>query len=55
MQQANHEGLKLNGLHYLLVYAENVKLLGKNLHIIHKNTKALFVSNKETELEVNVE
>ena len=45
----------MNGLHHHLVYAENDNLLGKNLHSINKNTEVLFVSNKETELAVNVE
>lgn len=36
------------------MYAENVNLLGKNLHSINKNTEVLFVSNKEKQLAVNV-
>jgi hypothetical protein len=48
-------GIELSALHHHLVYAENVNVLGKNLHTINKNTEVLFVSNKKTELAVNVE
>jgi hypothetical protein len=30
--QANSEGLKLKGLHHLLIYADDVNLLGENIH-----------------------
>jgi len=47
--------LKLNGTHKLLVYADDVNILGESVHAIKKNTEALLVSNKETGLEVNVD
>jgi hypothetical protein len=50
--QANQEGLRLNGTHQLLVYAD---LLGGSIHAIGKNTGALVVANKEIGLEVNAE
>jgi hypothetical protein len=37
--QANKEGLKLNGTHELLVYADDVNILGGSIHTIRKNTK----------------
>jgi hypothetical protein len=36
--QANQERLKSNGTHQLLVYAEDVSILGGSLHTIRKNT-----------------
>jgi hypothetical protein len=44
--QANQEGLKLNGAHQLLVYADNVNVLGGSMHAIKKNTEALIVLTK---------
>jgi hypothetical protein len=34
-------GLKLNGTHQLLVYADDVNLLGDDIDTLKKNTKAL--------------
>jgi hypothetical protein len=53
--QANQEGLKLNGTYQLLVYADNVNILGGSVHAIKKNTETLLVVSKEIGLEVNAE
>jgi hypothetical protein len=53
--QANQEGLKLNGAHQVLVYADDVNILGRSIHSINKNTEALVVTSKKTGLEVNAE
>jgi hypothetical protein len=46
-------GLKLHGTHQLLVYADDVKLLGDNTDTIKKNTETLTGASKEVGLEVN--
>jgi hypothetical protein len=48
-------GLKLNGTHQLLAYADDVNLLGDNIDTINKNTQTLTDVSKEVGLEVNVE
>jgi hypothetical protein len=53
--QANQEGLKLNGTHQLLVYADDVNILGGSIHDVNKNTEAIVVAIKEIGLEVNAE
>jgi hypothetical protein len=42
----NQDGLKLNGAHQLLVFADNVNILGRSIHTIKKNTEALVVASK---------
>jgi hypothetical protein len=48
-------GLKLNETHQLLVYADDVNLLGGNRDTIKKNTGTLIDANKKVGLEVNTE
>ena len=48
-------GLKLNGTLQLLVYADDVNILGGSVHAIKKNAEALVVASKETGLEVNAD
>ena len=45
--------MKLNGTHQLLVYADDVNIVGGSIHIIRKNTEALVIASKEIGLEVN--
>jgi hypothetical protein len=51
----NHMGLKLSKMHQLLVYADDVRLLGDNIDTIKKNTEFLIDTSKEVGLEVNTE
>jgi hypothetical protein len=53
--QANQEGLKLNGTHQVLVYADDVNILRGSIHTIRKNTGALLIASKEIGLEINAE
>ena len=53
--QTNQDGLKLNGLHRLLVYADDVNILGGIIHTIKKNAEALEVASKEIGLEINAD
>jgi hypothetical protein len=48
-------GLKLNGTHQLLAYADDVNLLGDNIDTVKKNTETLIDASKEVGLEINVE
>jgi ribosomal protein S2 len=48
-------GLELNGTHQLLVYVDDVNLLGDNIDTVKKNTQTLIDISKEVGLEVNAE
>ena len=51
--QINWDGLKLSDTHLLLVYADDVDILGGSTHPIKENAEALVVAIKENGLEVN--
>jgi len=53
--QVNEDGLKLNGTHQLLVYADDVNISGGSVHTVKKNTDVLLVASKENGLEVNAD
>ena len=51
--QFNRDGLELNGTHQLVVYADDVNILGGSIHTVKEKTDALMVASKKTGLEVN--
>ena len=53
--QVNQDGLKLNGTHQLLAYADDVNILGGSAYTVKENAEALLVATKETGLEVNAD
>jgi hypothetical protein len=48
-------GLKLNGTHQLLAYADDANLLVYNVDTVKKNTKTLLDTSKEAGIEISVE
>ena len=50
--QVHQDGLKLNGTHQFLAYADDVNILGGGVHTIKKNAEALVAATKEIGLEV---
>jgi hypothetical protein len=51
----NQNGLKLNGTHQLLVYADYVNIMEGGVHTIKENAKNSVVASKEIGLEVNAD
>ena len=51
--QVNKNGLKLNGTHQLLVFADDVNILGGSVH--EGKHRTLLVVSKESGLEVNAD
>ena len=49
--QVNQNGLKLNGKHQLLAYADDVNILGGSVHTVKENAEALVVATKEIGIE----
>jgi hypothetical protein len=47
--------LKLNSTRQLLVYADDVNIMGESVRTVRENTGALLVISKQTGLEVNAD
>ena len=55
VRRVNQDGLKLNVIRQLVVYADDVNMLGESVHTLKKNTETLLVSSKEIGIEVNAD
>jgi len=53
--QVNQDGLKLNGTHQLLAYADDVNVLGGSRHTLKENPEALVAATREIGLEVSAD
>ena len=53
--QVNRDGLKLNGTHQLLDYANDVNKLAGSIHTLKENAEALVAATREIELEVSAD
>jgi len=48
--QVNQDGLKLNGTHQLVAYADDVIRLGGGIHTVKENGEALLAATRKTGL-----
>jgi len=53
--QVNRDGLKLNGTHQLLAYADDVNILAGSTHTLKENAQALVAATREIGLEVSAD
>ena len=51
----NQDGLELNCTHQLLVYADDVNILGGSVYTVQENAEALVVAGREIGLEGNAD
>jgi hypothetical protein len=53
--KVNQDGLKLNGTYQLLVYVDDVNILGRSVHTVKEHAEALVAARKEIGLKVNAD
>ena len=53
--QVNQDGLKLNGTHQLLAYADDINILRGSIHTLKENAEALVAATREIGLQVNAD
>jgi len=53
--QVNQDGLKLNGTHQLLAFADDVNILGGSIHMLKENAEALVAATREIGLEISAD
>jgi len=53
--QVNQDGLKLNGTHQLLAYADDINILGGNIHTLKENAEALVAATRTIGLVVSAD
>jgi hypothetical protein len=53
--QENEVSLELNGIHQLLVYADDVNLLADSINTIKENIETLLEASRDFGLEINAE
>ena len=54
VNKENRIGLDMNGKYQLLVYADDVNMLGQNLQTVRENTEIFIKASKGIGLEVNI-